>query len=150
VIVLRLSDGLRDAGAEKFWDYYANEMNIAHCKGCMTCANSENHACAIQDDMQEIYSSFIDADVVVFATPMFWGYMTSQLKTILDRMEALAVGPSNWWEGKTFVSIVTYWYHYQSTVAFFERDVHVSERLDKLEEAYNLGKSVGEKYLKAL
>jgi multimeric flavodoxin WrbA len=33
----RLSDGLRDAGAEKFWDYYANEMNIAHCKGCMTC-----------------------------------------------------------------------------------------------------------------
>jgi multimeric flavodoxin WrbA len=169
----RLSDGLRDAGAEKFWDYYANEMNIAHCKGCMTCNNSENHACAIQDDMQEIYSSFIDADIVVFATPMFWGYMTSQLKTVLDRMEALAVGPSNWWEGKTFVSIVTYWYHYQSTVAFFERicpsfgvdyesliycsrvegvtgDVHVSERLDKLEEAYNLGKSVGEKYLKAL
>ena len=43
--------------------------------------------------MQQIYSVFGDADVVVFATPMYWGYITAQLKTVVDRMEALAMNP---------------------------------------------------------
>lgn len=157
-----LEDGMREGGAIHFWHFYANELDIGHCQGCMTCQDSDDNSCAIQDDMQEIYSAFIEADTVVFATPMFWGYMTSQLKTILDRMEALAVGPEEWWRGKTFVAVITYWYHYESTVKFFERicptfgvefhpviycsheegqegDVHVSQRPEKLEEAYGLG-----------
>jgi multimeric flavodoxin WrbA len=97
---------------------------------------------------------------------MYWGYMTAQLKTILDRMEALACGPEENWKGKTFVAIITYHYHYQSTIAFFERvtpffgvklhtllyhslskdgrgDMHVSNCKEKLEEALNLGRSLG-------
>ena len=98
---------------------------------------------------------------------MFWGYMTAQLKIVMDRMEALCVGPLEWWEGKTFVGIFTYWYHYQSMVSFFERvcpgfgvdfvpllycsksddpsidDIHVLENVEKLKEAYELGKKIG-------
>jgi multimeric flavodoxin WrbA len=113
--------------------------------------------------MQEIYSAFVDADVVVFATPMYWGYMTAQLKTIVDRMEAIA--SPKYFGGKTFVAIITYHYHCESTVAFFRRiapyfgfklhvitcctldknsqkDVHVSNCKEKLEEAYELGKNL--------
>jgi multimeric flavodoxin WrbA len=45
--------------------------------------------CAVNDDMQQIYRAFVEADVVVFATPMYWGYMTAQLKAVMDRLEAI-------------------------------------------------------------
>jgi multimeric flavodoxin WrbA len=155
--------GINERNQHEMKDFYLNELNIKPCQGCLSCETSERHQCAIQDDMQEIYSSYIDADIIVFATPMYWGYMTAQLKTVMDRMEALA------WEyfyHKKFVVIITYRHHYQSTVAFFERiapffdidlhclvcntydqktfkDIPIEMCIDKLNEAYELGKDLG-------
>jgi multimeric flavodoxin WrbA len=160
--------GLNANGANTIKEFYANDVNVRPCQGCLTCNRLGNNACAIEDDMQQIYSAFVNANIVVWATPMYWGYMTAQLKTILDRMEALASGPQENWKNKTFVVIITYHYHYQSTAAFFERitpffgvklhtivyhslskdgdkDVHVSNCKEKLEEAFNLGKNLAAK-----
>jgi multimeric flavodoxin WrbA len=139
--------------------FFINDMKIKACQGCLNCANSANHSCAIKDDMEQIYFAYKESDIIVFATPMYWGYMTAQLKTVIDRMEALA------WEGfsnKIFVIIITYRHHFESTVSFFKRiapffnidlhiitcctydkefnkDLPIMECQDKLEEAYELG-----------
>ncbi len=164
-LVKHFLQGLKAGGRNRLKEFYANDLNIRPCQGCLTCAERGNNTCAIDDDMQAVYSAFVDADIVVWATPMYWGYMTAQLKTVLDRMEALACGPEENWKGKTFVVIITYHYHYQSTVAFFERitpffgvklhtivyhslskdgrgDVHASNCKEKLEEAFALGKDL--------
>ncbi|MFX0209526.1 MAG: flavodoxin family protein [Candidatus Hodarchaeota archaeon] len=156
--------GLRISGNNEIQQFYTNDLNIRPCQGCLACNSKLPHYCKIEDDMQEIYSSFIEANIVVFATPMYWGYMTAQLKTIVDRMEAIA--SKKYFQGKNFVVILTYHYHYESTAAFFKRiidyfggtlhtiiyhsldknsdeDVHVSNCKEKLEEAYNLGKTLG-------
>lgn len=156
--------GLSENGPAAVEHFYTNEMAITPCQGCLNCATSENHRCAIEDDMQDIHAAFVDADLVVWATPMYWGYITAQLKAALDRMESLVMGDH--FRGKTFVVLITYHYHCQSTVAFFERvcpyfgvDLHVitcrtlnvetdrhipiSDRQDKLDEAYELGKKLG-------
>jgi multimeric flavodoxin WrbA len=159
-------DGLKRSGLEEIYHFYTNEMNIGTCQMCMTCKTSEGNCCLIQDDMSEIIEAFKKSNIVVFATPMFWGYMTAQLKIVLDRMESLCVGPSKWWVGKHFVGIFTYWHHYESMVSFFERitphfgvqfekvlycsksndpsidDVHVSTNEAKCNEAFELGKSL--------
>jgi multimeric flavodoxin WrbA len=155
--------GLNASQSHQITEFYANDVQVKPCQGCLTCAARGDNTCAIEDDMQRIYSAFVAADLVVWATPMYWGYMTAQLKTILDRMEALACGPASNWKGKTFVAIITYHYHYQSTVAFFERitpffdvrlhtlvyhslgkdghgDVHASNCPEKLDEAFTLGR----------
>ena len=162
--------GLNTDRRNNIEEFYANDLNIKPCQGCLTCAKLGNNTCVIEDDMQRIYHAFVDADIVVWATPMYWGYMTAQLKVILDRMEALACGPEENWKGKTFVVIVTYHYHYESTVAFFERitpffgvklhtivyhslgkdgheDVHASKCKEKLKEAFTLGKNLANKGL---
>ena len=113
--------GLKAAAEVQTWDFYTNEMSIRPCQGCEHCQTSVDNGCTINDDMQQIYSVIGDADVVVFATPMYWGYMTAQLKTVVDRMEALAMNPEKYFVDKHFVVILTYRHHYQSTVAFFER-----------------------------
>lgn len=155
-------NGMKENKNHHFKDFYLNELNISPCQGCLTCATSLNHSCAINDDMQEIYRAYINADIIVFATPMYWGYMTAQLKKVIDRMEALT------WEHfyhKHFVIIITYRHHYESTIAFFERiapffdiklnfiicqtydpetqkDIPIEDIKEKLEEAYKLGKKL--------
>jgi len=164
------ANGLRSTGQEDIVDFYPNEMNIGTCQMCMTCRDAEGHKCAIEDDMNQIYNAFKESEIVVFATPMFWGYMTAQLKIVLDRMEALCVGPSEWWAGKKFIGIFTYWHHYETMVAFFERicpffggeftpliycsrsddpaidDIPVTENQEKLDEAFELGRRLGRSY----
>ncbi len=158
--------GLRSTGDIDVFDFVLNDMKIKPCQGCQYCMTSENNKCITDDGMREIYSVFADADFVVWATPMYWGYMTAQMKTALDRMEALAMDPEKYWVDKEFVAILTYRHHYQSTVGFFERvqgyfrfrlnvitfcslnkesqeDTHVSSCKEKLEEAYQLGKRLG-------
>ena len=155
--------GLEKSSSNQIDDYFINELNISPCQGCLFCATSKNHECKIKDDMQAINSAYHNADLVVFATPMYWGYMTAQLKIVIDRMEALA------WESfydKTLVIIITYRHHFESTVGFFERiapyfrlklnfvicctydkekdlDLPVLSLKDKLEEAYQLGLLLG-------
>ncbi|MFX0090727.1 MAG: flavodoxin family protein [Candidatus Hodarchaeota archaeon] len=158
--------GLRKSGHRDVKDFYTNDINVKPCQMCESCGRSVDNSCAIKDDMQEIYSAFRDANVVVWAVPMLWGYMTAQLKTVLDRMEALAMDPEKYFTGKTYVVIIAYRYHYESTLAFFKRitkyysinlhtiiyccededsgeDIHVACCKEKLEEAYELGVSLG-------
>ncbi|MCF7920330.1 MAG: NAD(P)H-dependent oxidoreductase [Candidatus Cloacimonetes bacterium] len=99
--------------------FYLNEMNIGFCQGCLACARDEEHKCVQTDDMRLIYEAFRDAEIVIWATPMYWGYMTAQMKTALDRMEALVCADG--WQNKIFVVFLTYHYHVTSTVGFFER-----------------------------
>jgi len=109
-------DGLARSNAWDIDHFYANDLQIRPCQGCLRC--SETHRCAIRDDMDAIYAAFRQAAIIVFATPMYWGYMTAQLKTVMDRLEALAGSP---FRGKTFVVLLTYHHHCRSTVEFFER-----------------------------
>jgi multimeric flavodoxin WrbA len=132
-------------------------MNIRPCQGCEDCAAHLENYCSTEDDMQQIYSAFIDAELIVFATPMYWGYMTAQLKAVIDRMEAITDN----FKGKTFIVLITYRHHCASTVAFFERvcpyfkvnlhtitcrtmdeqerDIPIASIPEKLEDAYALG-----------
>ena len=158
--------GLKTTGDVEVFNFVLNDMKIRPCQGCESCATSEGHRCIIDDDMQQIYDVFADADIVVWATPMYWGYMTAQMKIVLDRMEALAMDVQKYWLDKEFVAILTYRHHYQSTIGFFERvqtyfrfkfssvlycsknetgpeDFHVSTSPEKLEEANNLGVTIG-------
>jgi len=160
-------EGLNETVTSETKHFYTNNMNIRPCQGCLSCADANDKSCIIKDDMQEIYSVFIEAEVIVFATPMYWGYITAQLKTVIDRMEALVMWDH--FKGKTFIVLITYRYHCESTVAFFERickffdvrlhvitcrtldvdtneDIPISSRKKKLEEAYDLGKSLGSIY----
>lgn len=76
------AEGAREAGhnAEKICLY---DKNIQFCKGCLACQKTQK--CVIQDDANAIVERMIRADVVVFATPIYFYEMSGQMKTLLDR-----------------------------------------------------------------
>jgi len=60
---------------------------IAPCDGCQKCAQTGK--CVIKDDMQEIYKEMLEADGIIWATPVYFWSMTGQTKTVMDRTYAL-------------------------------------------------------------
>lgn len=63
------------------------EKNISFCRGCLACVQTQR--CVIADDAREIADKMLRADVLVFATPIYYYEMSGQLKTLLDRMNPL-------------------------------------------------------------
>ena len=63
------------------------EKNIRFCKGCLACQKTQR--CVINDDAPGIVAKMHDADVIVFATPIYYYEMCGQLKTLLDRANPL-------------------------------------------------------------
>lgn len=58
--------------------------NIAFCRGCLACQTLGR--CVIDDDAVAITDKMQHADVIVFATPIYYYEMSGQLKTLLDRV----------------------------------------------------------------
>ncbi len=63
------------------------EKKINYCLGCYYCKDHDGK-CVFNDDMGEILQKIIDADVLVFATPVYFYSMCAQLKTLIDRTVA--------------------------------------------------------------
>jgi multimeric flavodoxin WrbA len=71
-------------------EFYLQNMNINGCMGCNKCkeAMNKDNPCIQKDDMQDIYMAFKESDVVVFASPLYYGTITGTLKTVTDRLYA--------------------------------------------------------------
>lgn len=78
--------GAKDAGnlTEKIT---LQEKCLAFCKGCLACQKLKK--CVIQDDAGEIVEKMRRADVIAFATPIYYYEMSGQMKTLLDRANSL-------------------------------------------------------------
>lgn len=63
------------------------DKTIAFCKGCLACQTLGH--CVIKDDAIEIAEKMKTADVIVFATPIYYYEMSGQMKTLLDRANSL-------------------------------------------------------------
>ena len=67
--------------------YRVADKRIAPCDGCGSCFKTGE--CHIQDDMQELYKKMLDAEGIVFGTPVYFYNMTAQGKAAIDRTIAL-------------------------------------------------------------
>ena len=63
------------------------DKTIAFCKGCFACANTGR--CVINDDANEITEKILNAEVVVWTTPIYYYEMSGQMKTMIDRANSL-------------------------------------------------------------
>jgi len=65
----------------------AFELNKLSCRGCQGCyaCKKELDKCIVKDDLAVVLSAVREADVVVLASPIYFGEITAQLKTFIDR-----------------------------------------------------------------
>ena len=63
------------------------DVGLQFCTGCLWCQSHDG--CVLSDGMNALYADFEQADVLVFATPVYYYAVSGQLKTFLDRLNPL-------------------------------------------------------------
>lgn len=86
ILAEEFARGARESGNEvKRFD--VRDIDLKFCRGCLACQKTS--ACVIDDGMNEICDEISGADVLVFATPVYYYSVSGQLKTFLDRLNPL-------------------------------------------------------------
>ncbi|ACM20426.1 iron-sulfur cluster-binding flavoprotein [Geotalea daltonii FRC-32] len=61
-----------------------NRLSYRGCQACYACKSTADH-CVLDDDLSQVLEGVKDADVVVYASPVYYGDITAQLKGFMDR-----------------------------------------------------------------
>jgi multimeric flavodoxin WrbA len=88
ILAREVASGARRFGAEVDI-VHLHGMDIRACNACDGCQESLKKDCIIDDDMRALYSRLRAADVVVYATPIYWFTVSGQIKLFMDRCYAL-------------------------------------------------------------
>jgi multimeric flavodoxin WrbA len=84
MILNPLLEGMKEAGADVDL-FYTKKLNIGPCNGDMSCWFKNPGQCGQQDDMQMLLPKFKEADVIVWASPVYYAGITGPLKNLMDR-----------------------------------------------------------------
>lgn len=84
-MVQAFCEGAREAGHE-VEEYHVGRMKIAGCLGCEYCHTKGNGSCIQKDDFEKILPAYKDADMIVFASPIYYFMMTAQMEAAIQRV----------------------------------------------------------------
>jgi multimeric flavodoxin WrbA len=85
ILLERAIAGARAGGAE-VEKVILNELNFVGCQDCGGC--EKDGICVQKDDLEPVYEKIKTAERLIFASPIFFGSLTSQSKKLIDRMQA--------------------------------------------------------------
>lgn len=83
IIIDKIIEGMKETGIVSI-RYCLGNVHINFCLGCKKCYQ-DGGLCVQKDDMETIMKDLIEADVVIIASPSYWGDITGQLKVYFDR-----------------------------------------------------------------
>ena len=76
-----------EAGGHETELIILSELKISPCTSCGSCQKTGK--CIMIDDMQPMHKKLLEADCIVFASPIYFGGVSAQLKAFIDRCQAL-------------------------------------------------------------
>lgn len=92
ILARECEKGARDAGLDT--EYVSLKgKDIKYCIGCLSCQKTGK--CVLKDDVADIMAKIKEAEVIVYATPIYYYEMCGQMKTLLDRLNPLYSGDYN-------------------------------------------------------
>ena len=88
-LIAAFTEGAQSAGhtATRF---DLSRMKIGGCLGCCGGGKNPDAPCVQKDDMTLIYPVYREADIVIFASPMYYWGFSGQLTCAIDRLFAVA------------------------------------------------------------
>ena len=93
---------LEEMGHETvFWGVRGKQIGFCtHCDHCF-----EGNGCVIDDDVQELYPLIEEAQAYIFASPVYNGGVSAQIKAVIDRTRALLARNRDAFRGKAGIAL---------------------------------------------
>lgn len=84
MILTPFLEGMKEEGSE-VEVFYTRKLKIGACNGDMSCWFVNPGTCGQKDDMQMLAPKLKEADVIVWASPVYYAGLTGPLKNLMDR-----------------------------------------------------------------
>ena len=84
-MVQAFREGAEVAGHE-VEEYQVGRMKIAGCMACEYCHTKGEGACVQKDDFEKILPAYKEADMIVFASPIYYFVMSAQMEAAIQRL----------------------------------------------------------------
>lgn len=80
----KLLERLKYKKGIKIKKYFLSKMNYKGCIACYAC-KTKRQDCALNDDLTQVLNDVKECDVLIMASPTYFGEVSSQLKAFIDR-----------------------------------------------------------------
>lgn len=80
-IIRGMQENVEDANTEII---NITTKKVLGCVNCNSC-HKNGGVCVLKDDAEEILKEVVEADCLIFGTPVYWWGMTAQMKSVIDR-----------------------------------------------------------------
>ena len=87
-MVNAFAEGAKEAGHEVDI-LHVGKMKISGCLACEYCHSKGEGKCVQKDDMEKVMPAYKEADMIVYASPIYYFAMTAQLSAAIQRMYAI-------------------------------------------------------------
>ncbi len=84
--------------------YFLNDLDMGYCSACQACQKGD---CVKDDDTRKIIDEMLEADLFIFSSPIYYGQMSAQAKTLVDRFYQISQNPNKSLEGTKVIEIFT-------------------------------------------
>ncbi len=84
-LVEAFCEGAENAGHE-VEVYHVGRMKISGCLGCEYCHTQGEGSCVQKDDFEKILPAYKEADMIVFASPIYYFTMTTHMEAAIQRV----------------------------------------------------------------
>ncbi|MBN2830429.1 MAG: flavodoxin family protein [Candidatus Cloacimonetes bacterium] len=85
------------------------DLNLKGCLACRACKNGKIEYCVVQDGLHDVYPRIVEADVLIFGSPIYIGHITGPMKILVDRFYTF--GRQDYTvrdlPGKRFINVIT-------------------------------------------
>lgn len=89
VLIQEFLTGAREGGTTETEVVYLRDKEINRCTGCLSCWLKTPGDCIHQDDVPDLHEKMRNADVLVFASPLYVYTVTGLMKDFMDRIITL-------------------------------------------------------------
>ena len=86
ILLQHFLEGARENTAD-IEEIIVKDINLHFCRGCLRC-NLIGRCSLNDDDWQEISGKILGADIIAFASPVYFHHVTAALKKLIDRFRS--------------------------------------------------------------
>jgi FMN-dependent NADH-azoreductase len=86
ILLQHFLEGARENNANTE-EIIVKDVNLHYCRGCLRC-NLIGRCSLNDDDWRDISSKILDADIIAFASPVYFHHVTAALKKLIDRFRS--------------------------------------------------------------
>ena len=91
-MVNAFAEGAKEAGHEVDI-LHVGKMKIGGCLACEYCHSKGEGKCVQKDDMEKVMPAYKEADMIVYASPVYYFDVTAQLSAAMQRVYAIGKPP---------------------------------------------------------